>query len=342
LGDKKLERLAFKSLGARISKTVSSSWAKYKEKRKKIDEDPPVTSVPAFLRPSSVDASGDRYALPAISVGPTLNLTLDESPPNRYTMLSTGTGTLYSDPSSPRTLVDASFDSLQHLGEPSPESKRVDLHQLLRAVRDGDEGQVTAALEANVDPNSIVFRGSTVLHLAASQASPNIMALLLKAKADPNLQDALGQTALHLALKCGEPSCTNEMVQLLLDAGADVSIYTTSGEAVMDIAAQECDHETRRLLAQHLLRHEFEMPSASASSGAITSKLCIKFPFNLTSGPNLCRTIFDAVDSIYELLDKLPNSGFALGFDILSNDIHLVDPLDLEIFSGIFNVVLNH
>lgn len=61
--------------------------------------------------------------------------------------------------------------------------------------------------------------------------------------------------------------------------------------------------------------------------------LSVGLPRNLMHS-GLWLSFLNSVDRIYTELDKLPNSGFALGLDILPEDIPIVDVDDISIFSG--------
>jgi hypothetical protein len=65
----------------------------------------------------------------------------------------------------------------------------------------------------------------------------------------------------------------------------------------------------------------------------VTTKLSIKRPTSLEDR-GLYLTLWESAEPFYNLLEKLPSSAFALGLDILPNDISLADSTDAESFSG--------
>ena len=63
-----------------------------------------------------------------------------------------------------------------------------------------------------------------------------------------------------------------------------------------------------------------------------SSTLSFYTPIDITNG--LCQLVVNAADAIYKGLDRLGNSGLAIGFDILPRDIPLADECDIKRFTG--------
>ena len=211
---------------------------------------------------------------------------------------------------------------------------------LLQFVENNEVEKVREMLSMNVD---LDFRTSaedrTPLQLAAHRGRPEMMRMLLQAKANPDIKGPNGLTALHEALLCEDLNLKQEMVRLLLNANANINISDDDGSTVLDMADRSGTVETQFLFVEHFLFRRRETPETLGGVFA-TSKLSIKVPRTLSSCPDLCETLFRVADLVYHELDKLPNSGFAIGLDILANDICAADEsLDSAVFSGIIALV---
>lgn len=106
---------------------------------------------------------------------------------------------------------------------------------LVAQVRQGAREAVAAALAA--EPallTAVDDDGMTVLHLAVSAGQPALVADLLAYPAVPldAPQHTHGRTPLHIAARKGCP----DVIQLLLDAGANVFAKDTRGERPLDLA----------------------------------------------------------------------------------------------------------
>jgi ankyrin repeat protein len=95
--------------------------------------------------------------------------------------------------------------------------------QLLEAVSEKDVAAVEKLLAEGAGADAVDAEGNSALNYAVNAVevggSPDMVALLLKNGADPDVLDSIGQAPLALAAKNGRL----EVVQLLLDAGADVN-----------------------------------------------------------------------------------------------------------------------
>ncbi|KAF4677902.1 hypothetical protein FOL47_008968 [Perkinsus chesapeaki] len=88
--------------------------------------------------------------------------------------------------------------------------------------------------------------GDTALHYAAQQGNRDIVSLLLDAKADPDVQNRYGLTALHQAASVSGSATSAagqkklaaavEVVQELLERGADKYLKDEKGNAPLDLA----------------------------------------------------------------------------------------------------------
>lgn len=73
--------------------------------------------------------------------------------------------------------------------------------------------------------------------------------------------------------------------------------------------------------------------SISNETRFVTTRLSIQYP-NGPLSEGLYQSLWNSAESFYSLLDKLPLSAFALGLDILPDDIPLAESNDEEYFSG--------
>ena len=129
---------------------------------------------------------------------------------------------------------------------------------LMIAVKKENEELVKVLLEAGADPNYRTFKKrieydyewsagffmnqvkrktrdeSTVLHKVVWLGMPNIVRLLLEKGADPNAQDENGYTSLHTSMTKKQEGAQLEITNMLLEAGADVSIRNNEYETPYD------------------------------------------------------------------------------------------------------------
>uniref|UniRef100_A0A0R3RKG5 ANK_REP_REGION domain-containing protein n=1 Tax=Elaeophora elaphi TaxID=1147741 RepID=A0A0R3RKG5_9BILA len=77
--------------------------------------------------------------------------------------------------------------------------------------------------------------GATALHVAAAKGYNDVMRLLLKAGADVNSRDRDGWTPLHAAAHWGE----HEAAAILIQNGASFSELTNNGETVLNVADKD-------------------------------------------------------------------------------------------------------
>lgn len=127
------------------------------------------------------------------------------------------------------------------------------------AARNFDVEVIQHLLELGVDIESKDGCGYSALHCAVISGNPGVCEILLKCGAAVNSKSTppCGQTPLTLAVRPSfEDSRTPEIVQVLLDYGADVA-DRAAGESVLQIAAWEGGNDVvRRMLVRHLVRLE--------------------------------------------------------------------------------------
>ncbi|KAL3292884.1 ankyrin repeat protein [Colletotrichum asianum] len=142
---------------------------------------------------------------------------------------------------------------------------------LYKAVSLGHNSLVSACIEAVSDP------GDFVLHEAIAWGQQQAVRLLLKSKYNLlNVPDVLGRTALLTSAKIGQP----EIVQMLIDAGANLNDKDINGASFIDIAILSGQHKALALFLE-----------ASSRSGVVRGETgLLDVQAHLTLASNLGRT----------------------------------------------------
>lgn len=106
-------------------------------------------------------------------------------------------------------------------------------------------------LENGADLRSVNRYGGTALIPAAEHGYVDVVRLLLTAGVDPNHVNYLGWTALHeaIVLSDGGPE-HQEVLRLLIKAGADVNLPDRQGVLPLSLAQQRSQTEMARILEQ--------------------------------------------------------------------------------------------
>ena len=117
---------------------------------------------------------------------------------------------------------------------------------LVSAATAGNTDIVEYLLERGAKVNKPNRHGDIALVRTACCGSPETVKLLLKAGANVNQCNRHGSTALHVTrIGWGMLPCHNEIIQALLDAGADPSIQDNSGETFLFRAFPHVAHSAR-------------------------------------------------------------------------------------------------
>ena len=127
----------------------------------------------------------------------------------------------------------------------------------------GNEEILKLLLEADADPNS-PDPTSTVLGEYALGGKTSAVELLLTHGAAIDVQDvAYGDTALHKAATNGNL----EVVQLLVERGADATVRNKQGQTAYDAAAEYPNQPDRQAVMRYLEPEKHPVPVADVSPG---------------------------------------------------------------------------
>lgn len=119
------------------------------------------------------------------------------------------------------------------------------------AARMGSADEVQNILKATPDARDArTGRGSTPLHLAATNPDAGPLKALLAAGADVNARDGEGATPLHMAAYTQR----TENAKLLLEAGADTTAKTHSGRDPLSMARKNMANEVAGVISLWILK----------------------------------------------------------------------------------------
>jgi len=129
------------------------------------------------------------------------------------------------------------------------------------AARKGDLKEVRRQLDWGVDVNSKTFRMRlTALHRAAGNGHADIVELLLEKGADVNIRNEGGSTPLHWAARNGH----TKVMKILLENGADTFQRGTGCGTPLESAARKGQLKAIEMLLDHGADVNYEMPLHAA------------------------------------------------------------------------------
>jgi ankyrin repeat protein len=133
-----------------------------------------------------------------------------------------------------------------------------------------DPSMTALLLEKGFDPNITDSNGTTPLVTSCHPSSETdlaTVAMLLAHEADPDYQDAFGNTALMLA----SMNTCHDVVEALLQAGANVHIRNIRGRTAIEFAALTRNETTARMLIDHgASKEEYETTLSKMGSTTVT------------------------------------------------------------------------
>jgi len=107
------------------------------------------------------------------------------------------------------------------------------------AVNNNKPEIIRQMTEQGVNPNIILFDGTTVLHAAAGMGRVECAQALLEGGADVHISDNKGRTPLHwVAGHAMSDEAQRKLAKLLVDAGSKLDAKDSQGRTPLDCAVQ--------------------------------------------------------------------------------------------------------
>ncbi|XP_057334336.1 putative ankyrin repeat protein RF_0381 [Microplitis mediator] len=144
---------------------------------------------------------------------------------------------------------------LKHGADPNVDNYR-DISPLVHAAEKGNSNIIKLLLAYGADINLVPVNGSvtkSALHCAVVRENLDVVKLLLdNIMIDVNTVIANKMTALHSGALFVDDNFN--VVQHLLDAGADVNAVNGSGHSALDISCLKCSTEIESMILKHIVK----------------------------------------------------------------------------------------
>lgn len=147
------------------------------------------------------------------------------------------------------------------------------LHKAVLGLQEYDLAKEIARLDRQAHVNSIDNYGRSSLHWAAAKGDIVAVRALLSAGANPHLADFGNLTALQAAVLSGNEDC----VDMILRAGADVSVRNTKGTYPVGLAVQTVDDDPSLIRLLHAAGASVTSPDSLGMS-ALQYAACNNHP----------------------------------------------------------------
>ena len=128
-------------------------------------------------------------------------------------------------------------------------------------------------IDHGADVNAINKQNSTALMSACRKRNEESMNILLNAGADPNIADAGGHTCLHFVV---HGHCRKEVLQALIDHGAEVNAVNKHGLTVLMIACWKDDIDAMNLLLDAGADPNIALAKKDACRPTVTDRSCVQ------------------------------------------------------------------
>lgn len=150
----------------------------------------------------------------------------------------------------------------------------IDAYNLQKVIRSNNIDEVKKLIKNGTDVN-IQYNGRNALHVACTSNSKELVQLIVDAGADVNsrLDDGTGLTTLQVAL--WSHYCSSEIIQILLTNGADPNAMGQNGSiAINDVIRKSGDKTESMIMLKLFIKHKATVnPEIKGNTPVITAIL---------------------------------------------------------------------